>query len=127
MPLANPARQFANVRFNTRPYERRSVCVMPASTQQDHRNDPRNWVPGQVSACSGGNHTHFSRSRVVELVERGEMRWLDKFHNQATYTALAGGTWQKTASGGVHTMQLVQGMRGRHVPFAQREPELEVA
>lgn len=119
MPLANPARQFANVRFNTRPYERRSVCVMPASASNDHRN--------VAQACSGGNHTHFSRSRVVELVERGEMRWLDKFHNQATYTALAGGTWQKTASGGVHTMQMVQGMKGRHVPFAQREPELEVA
>jgi hypothetical protein len=71
--------------------------------------------------------TFYTRGKVVDAVARGEMRWVDRFHNAATYTENASGTWQKTQSGPVHTMQLKVGFKGRHVPAGQREPELVLA
>jgi hypothetical protein len=85
----------------------------------DHRN--------VVTKCQGGAHTHFTRAKVVDAVARGEMRWMDKHHNTATYTVVAAGTWQKTQSGPVATMQLKVGNRGRYVPVTQREPQMELA
>lgn len=121
--IANPSAKFTrpqtHVSLIAKPYERRSVCVLPSSEQRDHRN--------VVMRCSGGNHTHNTRSKVVEAVERGEMCWLDRHHNTATYTSLAAGTWQKQHSGPVATMQLIVGAKGRYVPVMQREPELVLA
>lgn len=122
--IARPSAKFARPRVHVsliaRPYERRNVCVLPSSqAQHDHRS--------VVSSCSGGNHTHFTRAKVVDAVGRGEMRWCDKFHNAATYTEAASGEWQKTRSGPVCTMQLKVGAKGRYVPATQREPELVLA
>jgi hypothetical protein len=69
------------------------------------------------------------------------MTWIDPFNglptkratNLATYVADteksrgSAGTWQKTQSGPVCTMQLKQGFKGRHIPAGQREPELVLA
>lgn len=97
-----------------KPYERRNVCVLPSSSQTDHRANV-------VSRCTGGNHTHFTRAKVVDAVSRGEMRWLDRHHNTAAFTEQSAGEWQKTRSGPVATMQLKRGAKGRHIPAAQRE------
>jgi hypothetical protein len=69
-------------------------------------------------------HTKLTRSKVVEAFSRGEMEWADRFHNKAVFTSNAARTWQKTQSGPVHAMQLKVGLKGRHVPAGQREPEL---
>lgn len=130
--IARPSAKFARPRVHisliARPYERRSVCVLPASQA---RNDHRTFV----GKCDGGNHTHFTRDRVIELVARWEMTFLDprtgtptaRHTNLATYTDKAAGTWQKTRSGPVHAMQLKVGLKGRHVPAGQREPEMVMA
>jgi hypothetical protein len=114
---ANPAAMFSRPRVHVsllaRPYERRCVLVIPSSDAAAF--DPRNPVD---------NGTFFTRGKVADAVARGEMRWCDKFHNTATYTDTAAGTWQKTRSGPVCTMQLKVGLKGRHVPAGQREPEL---
>ena len=119
--IAKPSAMFTrpqvHVSLTAKPYERRNVCVLPASHGQDH------WAV--VTRCTGGLHTHFTRAKVVAAVASGEMRWLDRFHNSATFTVVAAGTWQKTPSGPVHTMQMKVGMKGRHVPSTQREPEME--
>lgn len=118
--IANRSAMFTrpqkHVSLQARPYEQRNVCVLPQSQDQDHRN--------VVARCNGGGHTHFTRARVVAAVASGEMRWLDRHHNTATFTLVASGTWQKTQSGPVHTMQMRTGLKGRYVPVAQREPEL---
>lgn len=130
--LANPSAKFARPRVHVslvaRPYERRSVCVM-TRTQVNRRTDIE-----ETRNCCGGNHTHFTRDRVIELVGRQEMVFLDRngnptarHTNLATYTEKSAGTWQKTQSGPVCTMQLKVGFKGRHVPAGQREPELVLA
>lgn len=77
----------------------------------DHRN--------VAMRCGGGNHVHYTRSRVQAMVDSGEMRWVDRHHNVATFVLAE--TWQKTRSGAVHTMQLITGLKGRRVPVGQRE------
>jgi hypothetical protein len=117
--LANPSAKFARPRVHVsliaRPYEKRCVLVIASS-------DAATFDPQQAN--DGSYHT---RAKVTDAVVRGEMRWCDKFHNTATYTETAAGTWQKTQSGPVHTMQLKIGFKGRHVPAGQREPELVLA
>lgn len=122
--LANPAAKFARHRVHVslivKPYERRSVCVLPSSQG----------VSGRISTapCMGNcGHTKLTRSKVVDAFERGEMEWADRFHNKAVYTSNAARTWQKTKSGPVHAMQLKVGLKGRHLPAGQREPELVLA
>lgn len=119
--LANPSAKFARSRVHVsliaKPYERRSVCVLPASQG----------ISGRIShaPCMGKcGHTKLTRTKVVDAVLHGEMQWADRFHNKAAYTSNASGTWQKTRSGPVCTMQLKVGFKGRHVPAGQREPEL---
>lgn len=130
--IARPAAKFARPRVHVsliaRPYERRSVCVM-TRTQVNRRTDLN-----ETSGCCGGNHTHYTRDRVIDLVERHEMTFLDRkgnptarHTNLATYTEKSAGTWQKTRSGPVCTMQLKVGFKGRHVPAGQREAELVLA
>lgn len=119
--LANPSAKFkrpcVHVTLAAKPYERRSICILPARQADGVIHS------GMSARCSGGGHAHYTRSRVVEAVERGEMRWLDRFHNVATFTMAAAGTWQKQRSGPVATMQLVVGAKGRYVPVIQRDPE----
>jgi hypothetical protein len=107
--IARPSAKFERPRA---PYERRCVLVVPAS--EAGSIDPRQAMPGRKGL------TYFTRGKVVDAVARGEMRWVDKFHNAATFTSEASGTWQKTRSGPVWTMQLVQGARGRYLPARQR-------
>jgi hypothetical protein len=122
--LANPSAKFArprvHVSLTAKPYERRSVCVLPASQG----------ISGRIghTQCMGNcGHTKLTRSKVVDAVSRFEMQWADRFHNKAVYTPASASTWQKTQSGPVHTMQLKVGFKGRHVPAGQREPELVLA
>jgi hypothetical protein len=119
--IASPSAKFSSPRVHVslraKPYERRSVCVLAMS--QAKRLNPKD----TVVRCCGGTHTHFTRAKVVEAVAREEMMWLDRFHNTACFTPLSTGTWQKTRSGPVCTMQLVEGARGRYVPARQRKPE----
>jgi hypothetical protein len=119
--IARPAAKFArprvHVSLTAKPYERRSVCVLPAS----------HGISGRVSdvPCMGNcGHTKLTRSKVVDAVQRGEMQWADRFHNKAAYTPAAAGTWQKTRSGPVCTMQLKVGAKSRYVTATQRAPEL---
>jgi hypothetical protein len=80
-------------------------------------------------------HTHYAQHTVAEKKATGEMAFLDpetgeqtkRFTTLATFTEQAAGTWQKTQSGPVCTMQLRVGFKGRHVPAGQREPELVLA
>lgn len=119
--LANPAAKFARprVHFTQRsPFEKRSICVLPISVAEMY-----DWR-GVVTKCCGGVHTHWSRTKVTEAVDRGEMAWCDRFHNVATFAVTATGTWQKSTSGGYAGMQLMRGGKGRAVPFMQREPSL---
>ena len=99
---------------------RRSVCVLNPSTVSGDRKR-------FISQCNGKGHTHFTRERVVEAVARGEMVWVDRHCNAATFTQQSAGTWQKTQSGPVCTMQLVVGAKGRHIPADQYDRELAVA
>jgi hypothetical protein len=122
--IARPSAKFARPRVHvsliTKPYERRTVCVLPASQG----------ISGRIghAQCMGKcGHTKLTRSKVVDAVSRKEMQWVDRFHNKAAYTPVAAGTWQKTQSGPVCTMQLKVGFKGRHVPAGQREPELVLA
>jgi hypothetical protein len=121
MALANPSAKFDRLpalALRNRPYERRTICVIPASMGGgDHR-------AVVMTKCGGGHHTHFTRQKVVDAVARGEMQWCDRHHNTAMFTVQAAGTWQKSQSGAVATMQLVVGARGRYVPFAHRESEM---
>lgn len=126
--IANRSAMFSrpqkHVSLQSRPYKRRNVCVLPQSQDQDHRS--------VVTRCNGGAHTHYTREKVVAAVLSGEMRWLDRFHNTATFTLVASGTWQKTQSGlpetgPVATMQMRVGLKGRYVPVSQREPDLVLA
>jgi hypothetical protein len=86
------------------------------------------------------NHTHYTEAKVKADVARGELTFIDKNGNptpaQTTVATYAtdteksrgsAGTWQKSQSGLVCTMQLKQGLKGRHVPAGQREPELVLA
>jgi len=116
--IANPAARFYPKDRGPKPYERRNVCVLPRSQADlvDHR--------AVMTKCSGGRHTHQTRTVIAALVKAGEMRWVDRHHNVATYATV--GTWQKTRSGAVHTMQLIQGQRGRHMPAGQRSSSLPV-
>lgn len=120
MAIANPAAKFnrQHTHNQTRPltrsaFERRSVCVLPKSLcmMVDSRKT--------VLPCAGKKHKHFTRRAVEGQIASGEMRWVDRHHNVATYVTSE--TWQKTPSGGVHTMQLVEGLKGRHIPATQRE------
>jgi len=123
--LAKPSAKFKrpciHVTLAHKPYERRSVAIVPMSeaAQMNPREEP-------TLRNEGRGYSYWTRSRVVEAVRRGEMRWLDRFHNMATFTTAAGGTWQKTQSGPVATMQMRVGAKGRYVPVAQREPELNL-
>lgn len=117
--LADRQRMFTRVRvlpiLNTRPYERKQVGILSSQAAASYS-------PGaNVSPEACGCRTYFTRSRVVEAVSLGEMRWVDRYHNVATYTEVAAATWQKTKSGTVHTMQMVVGLKGRNVPATQRE------
>lgn len=117
--LANPARVFERTRIPVRvlakPYERRVVCVLPSAQATVDRRTV-------VSSCSGAcGHTKFTRTKVNAAVERGEMRFLDRHGNMAAFTVVAAGTWQKTRSGPVCTMQMIVGQKGRHVPAQQRD------
>ncbi len=96
------------------PYGRRNVCVLPKGLADlmDQR--------GVMTKCSAGKHRHYTRSVVTAAVGRGEMRWVDRHHNVATYTSEAAGTWQKARSGHVSAMQLRSGAPGRYVPASQR-------
>jgi hypothetical protein len=122
--IASPSAKFARPRVHislvAKPYERRSVLIVSAS--EACKVDPRN----AASVYAGRGATFYTRTRVNVLVERKEMRWVDKFHNVATYTEVAAGQWQKTRSGPVCTMQLKVGAKGRYVPAQQREPEVRV-
>ena len=96
------------------------VCIIPERQLRDHR---RHWIH-----CK--NHTHYSVARVKNDVALGEMIFLDKNGNQtpaqtsvATFTSKAAGTWQKTRSGPVCTMQMIIGEKGRHVPLMQHDLE----
>jgi hypothetical protein len=117
--IANPAAKFDRpAALKSLPYQSRNVCIMAASMARDHRN------PGD--RCK--HHTHFTRQKVADAVARGEMVWLDgngnaclRQTNRAGYAAKSAGSWQKTPSGPVACMQLVQGEKGRYVPCFQRE------
>lgn len=124
--LANPARIFARPRvpvtaLTARPYESRNVGILPVSMAL--RLSERTMLTAAQCGCK----TYFTRAKVIAAVERGEMRWVDRYHNVATYTEPACGTWQKTRSGEVCTMQLKNGQKGRYVPLDQREPEMAAA
>lgn len=125
--LAKPSAKFTRpcvhvATLARKSYEHRSVAIVPmaeaAALKQSDALRLRN---------EGRGYSYWTRSRVVALVERGEMRWVDRHRNGATFTGLAAGTWQKTQSGPVATMQLVVGAKGRYVPVMQREPELVLA
>jgi hypothetical protein len=119
-PSAKFARSHMKASWTEMPYERRSVCVLPTNSR-DHL--------ALAKKCNGRNHTHFTRSKVVDAVARKEMTWIDentglptnRATNLATFTKAACSTWQKTRSGPVCTMQLIAGARGRYVPATQRE------
>ena len=116
--LANRAARFTQPRaqvLTAKPYERRSVCVLPQDAAQAFEGR------GVVMRCSGGCHTHLTRAVVEDKVARGEMRFLDRHHNAACYTDDASKTWQKTRSGPVCTMQMIVGEKGRHVPATQED------
>lgn len=125
---ANPAAMFSRPRVHSslqnqaaKPtHERRCVLVLPAEVAAFI--DPK----AKIDVVGGKGSRFFTRSVVTDAVGRGEMRWVDRHHNCATYLPKATGTWQKTRSGPVCTMQMVQGERGRYVPVGQREPELVV-
>lgn len=117
--LANPAAKFGRVPapvVKSRPYESRQICIMR-----------RDWARGNsratVHKCGSGCQamTHLTRTAVMAAVDRGEMEWVDKFHNAAVYAQSASATWQKTHSGPVATMQMVEGAPGRYVPVQHRE------
>jgi hypothetical protein len=114
LSLANPARVFNRPKpLIAKPYERRTVCVLPAH---------------QYSVMHCGTHTHFSRTKVQDAIDRGEMVYLDpagkptgRRTNTAGFTDKAAGSWQKTQSGPVCTMQMIVGEKGRHIPAQQRD------
>lgn len=118
--LANPARMFERPHptapLTRRAYEHRRVAVISAAEAESM--NPRETLR---LANGGVGYTYWTRSRVVAMVDRGEMRWVDKHRNGAAYTDKAAGTWQKTRSGLVCTMQMVVGEKGRHVPASQRD------
>lgn len=119
--LANPLAKFSRPRVHVavltrKAYEHRSVAIIPASEALGM--DVRNVL---ALRNEGRGYAYNTRSKVEDLVARGEMRWVDKHHNGATFTDKAAGTWQKTHSGPVATMQLKIGNKGRYVPVAQRE------
>lgn len=122
--LAKPSAKFkrpcVHVTLAAKPYEHRSVAIVPMSEAASFhpREEPR-------LRNEGRGYSYWTRSRVVEAVRTGEMRWLDRFHNMATFTTAAAGTWQKTQSGPVATMQMRVGAKGRYIPVAQREPEFD--
>jgi hypothetical protein len=128
--IARPSAKFARPRVHvsliSRPYEGRNVCVISERQVRDHR--------GLNSGRDCKNHTHYTVAKVKEDVAQGEMTFLDRNGNPtpaqtrvATFTSNAARTWQKTQSGPVHAMQLKVGLKGRHVPAGQREPELVLA
>lgn len=121
--IANRSAMFTrpqqHISLQSRPYERRCVLVMPATEAEKYG------AGAVVPTTEGGKY--YTRARVVAAVALGEMRWVDKFHNAATFTVVAAGTWQKTRSGPVATMQMCVGLKGRYVPVSQREPELVLA
>lgn len=122
MTIANPAGKFnlakkGNTLFAKPAFERRNVCVL--STAEANMIDPR----ASRTKCTSRCHTHVSRSTVVNAVERGEMRWVDRHRNAAAPTDQSVATWQNTRSGPVHTMQMVAGLKGRPVPCYQLEKE----
>lgn len=108
--IANPSAQFrrpkkhVSLQAKVLPYERRNICVLPASIAAGR--DRRFNV---VTKCQGGNHTHFTRAKVVQAVMDGEMEWLDKFKNTAGFTESAAKTWMPMASDGFTVMQMVPG------------------
>jgi hypothetical protein len=124
--LANPSAKFTRPRVHSstlahlkqKSYENRAVAIVSASEACGMRTSDA------LQLRNGGKgYTFWTRSRVVDLVARGEMRWIDRHHNGATFTAEGAVTWQKTRSGTVHTMQMKSGLKGRHVPFGQLDPE----
>lgn len=120
MAIATPAAKFVRpFASKAAQFERRNICVLP-KTQCDLMIQR-----DTVMRCGGGNHVHYTRSRVAGLIASGEMRWVDRHRNVATW--VTGETWQKTRSGPVHTMQLISGLKGRAVPATQREAPLCIA
>lgn len=118
--IANRAAMFTraqrHVSLQAKPYERRCVLILPAS-------EAEKYGPGAIVPPAEAG-TYYTRARVAAAVASGEMRWVDRFHNAAAFTEAACGTWQKTQSGPVHTMQMRTGLKGRYIPVSQREPEL---
>lgn len=108
-----PTRAFQPV-LSAKPYEMRSIAILSSPDAAMVRGD--HVVPEWMRAI-----TFRSRSKVAELVQKGEMRWVGKHNNAACYVEKAAGTWQKTRSGLVCTMQLKIGLKGRHVPATQAE------
>ena len=118
--LANPVAKFErrtpsqHVTQLRVPSGRRTVCIVSAAHAHAIETN------GGAYRCAGKGHPHHTRKKVTELVARGEMHFCDRFHNAATYTTRAVGTWQKTRSGMVCTMQLKVGAPGRYVPASHR-------
>lgn len=119
--LANPSAKFERPRVHAsiltrKAYEHRSVAIIYA-------DEAATMCASDVLRLQneGRGYTYWTRSRVTALVDRGEMRWVDRHRNGATYTDKAAGQWQKTRSGPVCTMQLVIGAKGRHIPAGQRD------
>lgn len=119
--LANPLAKFTRPRahqsiLTRKAYEHRSVAIISAS-------DASVMDSSKVLALRNGGvgYTFWTRSRVDGYIACGEMRWVDKHHNGATFTEKAAGTWQKQRSGPVATMQLRVGNKGRYIPSGQRE------
>lgn len=119
--IANRSAMFTRPQVHVslqQPKRYQARCVMILSASEAEKYGPGSMVPESESG------TYYTRARVEAAVLNGEMRWVDRFHNAAAFTEAACGTWQKTQSGPVHTMQMRTGLKGRYVPVAQREPEL---
>lgn len=94
--------------------ERRRVCVLSARGARELEH----WGMAQPCYGNGCHHHHQTREEVEKLVREGVMRWVGIGKNVAAYSFAR--TWQGRTSAGMKTMQLVVGLRGRHVPAGQK-------
>lgn len=74
--------------FGRKSYEARRICIVnPSDAFMLNRHDNK-------CVCRPGEGRHYTRSKVDGLISAGEMRWVGKHRNVATFVNPM--TWQKT-------------------------------